>query len=123
MPHEIDMTRALIVSLKEWYREQREPLPVRNVCLVVGKFTCVEPDLLRSSFARQRMGTFLEKADLVIRETEFVAFCARCNAEYRPDIGLEYACPACRAPLGEVRSGRELKIERIDWEASTICRN
>ena len=116
MPHEIDMTKALIVSLKEWYREQREPLPVAKVCLVVGKFTCVEPDLLRTSFATQKKGTFLADAEIVVRETEFIAYCRACDREYRPDLGLEYACPDCRAPLGDVRSGRELKIERIEWQ-------
>ncbi len=122
MPHEVDMTKALIMSLREWYGTQAEPLPIARVRLVVGQFTCVEPQLLRSAFARQKQGTFLDGAEIVIRESLFVAFCVKCEAEYRPELGLEYACPTCRAPLHDIRSGRELKIERVEW-GERPCRN
>jgi len=122
MPHEVDMTKALIMSLREWYGTQAEPPPIARVRLVVGQFTCVEPQLLRSAFARQKRGTFLDKAEIVVRESAFVAYCAKCEAEYRPELGLEYACPTCRAPLHDIRSGRELKIERVEWEERP-CRN
>lgn len=123
MPHEVDMTKALIMSLRDWYATQAEPQPVRRVRLVVGQFTCVEPDLLRTSFARQKQGTFLEKAEIVIRESPFIAFCQTCEKEYRPDIGLEYACPTCGAAMDEIRSGRELKIERVEWDTEQPCKN
>lgn len=116
MPHEVDMTKALIMSLKEWYAGLSDPRPVQSVHLVVGDFTCVEPDLLRTSFERQKQGTFLERARIVIRNSPFVAYCRACEREYKPEIGLEYACPGCRAPMDEIRSGRELKIERVEWE-------
>lgn len=122
MPHEVDMTKALIMSLRDWYETQGEQTPIARVRLVVGQFTCVEPQLLRSAFARQKQGTFLDGAEIVIRESPFVAFCAKCEAEYRPELGLEYACPTCRAPLHDIRSGRELKIERVEWEERP-CRN
>lgn len=120
MPHEVDMTKALMMSLTDWYAGQPEQKPVRRVQVVVGQFTCVEPDLLRTAFARQKQGTFLADAEIVIRESPFVAYCAGCRVEYRPDLNLEYACPECRSPLDEIRSGRELKIEQIEWEP---CRN
>lgn len=116
MPHEVDMTKALIMSLRDWYDEQLEKRPVCKVQLVVGQFTCVEPDLLRTAFTRQRRGTFLENAELVIRESPFVAYCGKCRTDYSPDIGLEYACPQCKSPLDEIKSGRELKIERVEFD-------
>jgi hydrogenase nickel incorporation protein HypA/HybF len=112
------MTKALILSLKEWWSQQSEPLPVARVILKVGQFTCVEPALLRTAFARQRENTFLHNAELVIKESPFVAHCRICDQDYRPEIGLEYACPSCGAALDEIRSGRELKIERIEWAGS-----
>lgn len=117
MPHEVDMTKALIMSLKEWWNSQPERLPVRRVILSVGQFTCVEPHLLTSAFAKQRQNTFLENAELVIRDCPFVAHCAPCGQDYSPDLGLRYACPQCGAALDEIRSGRELKIERVEWDA------
>ena len=124
MPHEVDMTKVLINTLKDWYAEQPEPLPVRRVRLVVGQFTCVEPDLLRTAFARQKQGTFLEDAEIVIRESPFIAYCDICTQEYKPEIGREYACPGCGAALHDIRSGRELKIERVEWETEPLlCKN
>lgn len=116
MPHEVDMTKALIMSLKEWWAGQPERRPVRRVILEVGAFTCVEPGLLRTAFARQRRGTFLQGAELEIRESPFIARCRACRQEYRPEIGLRYACPTCGAALDEIISGRELKIERVEWD-------
>lgn len=112
------MTRALILSLRDWYASQPTARPIRRVRLLVGQFTGVEPDLLRNAFARQKMDTsFLREAELIIRESVFVAHCRPCAQEYRPDIGLHYACPTCGAALDEIRSGRELKIERVEWDS------
>ncbi|MDQ2731446.1 MAG: hydrogenase maturation nickel metallochaperone HypA [Armatimonadota bacterium] len=116
MPHEVDMTKALIMSLKEWRAAQPAALPVKRVMLVVGQFTCVEPALLASAFTRQKQNTFLQDAELVIRDSPFIAYCEKCEDEYRPEIGLRYACPACGATLDEIRSGRELKVERVEWD-------
>ena len=119
MPHEVDMTKALILSLREWWKGQGERFPVKSVILRVGEFTCVEPGLLVTAFARQRAETpFLRDAELVIRESPFVAHCRDCREDYRPEIGLRYACPTCRAPMDEIRSGRELKIERVEWNSA-----
>lgn len=116
MPHEIDMTKALIISLREWWLDQPERRPVGQVTLLVGKFTCVEPALLRSAFARQKLNTFLNDAELVIQDSPFIAHCQGCAEDYSPDLGLRYSCPTCGAAMEEIRSGRELKILRVDWE-------
>jgi len=113
--HETDMTRALIVTLNDWWEEQPGQPQVSQVHLVVGQFTCVEPASLMFTFTHQTKGTFLEQAELVIRETPLVAFCHGCQAEYRPTIGLQYACPTCQAPMEDIRSGRELKIDHVDY--------
>jgi hydrogenase nickel incorporation protein HypA/HybF len=109
------MTRALIMSLTEWVGQQEVRRPIARVRLAVGEFTCVEPDLLRSSFAKQRRGTPLEGAELVVRDVAFVAYCRGCDREYRPEIGREYACPECGRALHDIRSGRELKIECVEF--------
>lgn len=123
MPHEVDMTKALIMSLRDWYEGQSDRRPIQMVQLVVGMFTCVEPDLLRSSFRKQQRGTFLDGAEIVIRESPFIAYCRNCEREYAPELGLEYACPTCREALNEIRSGRELKIERVEWRAQAVPLN
>ena len=66
-------------------------------------------------FEAQTKDSFLADSELVIRETPLVAFCHQCQDEYLPEIGLQYACPSCDAPMDDIRSGRELKIDRLEW--------
>lgn len=114
--HETDMTKALILTVKEWWESQPDRPQISHIHLVVGKFTCVEPASLQFAFDVQTHHTFLDEAKLVIRETPLIAFCDRCQEEYRPEIGIQYTCPTCRSPMQDIRSGRELKIERIEYQ-------
>lgn len=116
--HETDMTRALILTLQDWWAAQPEPPQVSHVHLIVGKFTCVEPVSLQFAFEVQTRNTFLAGAKLVIQETPLIAFCHSCEAEYQPDIGQQYTCPHCHSPMDDIRSGRELKIDRIEYSAA-----
>lgn len=113
--HETDMTKALILTVKDWWESQPERLDISHVHLIVGQFTCVEPASLQFAFEVQTRHTFLEGATLVIQETPLIAFCHRCQQDYRPEIGIQYACPNCRSPMEDIRSGRELKIDRIEY--------
>ncbi len=113
--HETDMTKALIMTVTDWWESQPDRPEVSKVHLVVGRFTCVEPVSLQFAYEVQTRETFLEKTELVIRETPLVAFCHACQQEYSPEMGLQYACPDCQAPMDDIRSGRELKIDRIEY--------
>lgn len=113
--HETDMTKALIFTVKDWLAEQPGHPAVEKVHLTVGAFTCVEPAGLQFAFSAQTQGTFLSEAELVIKETPLVAFCHRCEREYRPEVGAQYACLECGSPMDDIRSGRELKIERVEF--------
>lgn len=118
--HETDMTKALILTVKDWWQSQPdkppETLKISQIHLIVGQFTCVEPASLQFAFEVQTRNTFLDGAELVIQETPLIAFCHSCQQEYRPEIGIQYACPTCRSPMEDIRSGRELKIDRIEYE-------
>jgi hydrogenase nickel incorporation protein HypA/HybF len=121
--HETDMTKALIATVRDWWEAQSSseafPAPARptisQIHLIVGQFTCVEPASLQFAFAAQTRNSFLAGARLVIQETPLIAFCHRCQQDYRPEIGIQYACPICQSPMEDIRSGRELKIDRIEY--------
>jgi hydrogenase nickel incorporation protein HypA/HybF len=114
--HETDMTKALLMTVEDWWESQPDRPSITKIHLTVGNFTCVEPASLQFAFEVQTRQTFLEGATLEIRETPLIAFCHTCQAEYQPAIGLHYACPACHSPMDDIRSGRELKIDRIEYE-------
>jgi hydrogenase nickel incorporation protein HypA/HybF len=113
--HETDMTKALILTVKDWWEAQPDRPRISQIHLLVGQFTCVEPASLQFAFAVQSRQTFLAEAKLTIQEIPLIAFCHRCQQEYRPQIGMRYACPDCRSPMDDIRSGRELKIDRIEY--------
>lgn len=138
------MTKALIMTLRDWLAEQSDErahpedagravtiaessIPkakmhgVNRVHLVVGAFTCVEPASLQFAFAAQTQGTFLDGVELVIRETPLIAYCHPCQQEYRPEMGQRYSCPSCQSPMDDIRSGRELKIERVEFSQISVA--
>lgn len=117
--HETDMTKALILTVKDWWESQPERPQIDSIHLIVGRFTCVEPVSLQFAFEVQTQKTFLEGAKLVIQETPLIAFCHHCQKEYYPKIGEQYACPECHSPMDDIRSGRELKIDRIEYSSDT----
>ena len=116
--HETDMTKALILTVKDWYHSLPEPFKIDKIHLIVGKFTCVEPASLQFAFEVQTCNTFLKGVELTIRDIPSIAFCHSCQQEYKPKIGLQYSCPNCKSPMEDIRSGRELKIDRIEYSAS-----
>jgi len=118
--HETDMTKALILSVKDWYESQPRQPQIETIHLIVGQFTCVEPASLQFAFTAQTRNSFLDGVKLAIREIPLIAFCHSCQEQYKPNIGLNYACPTCQAPMEDIRSGRELKIERIEYSQAEI---
>ncbi|MEM8546243.1 MAG: hydrogenase maturation nickel metallochaperone HypA [Cyanobacteria bacterium P01_H01_bin.119] len=113
--HETDMTRALILTVEDWWAAQPERPQIARIHLTVGAFTCVEPASLQFAFEVQTQGTFLQGVVLAIAETPLIAFCHPCQQSYRPELGRQYACPTCHHPMEDIRSGRELKIDRIEY--------
>ena len=113
--HETDMTKALILTVKDWQESQAKNPQISCIHLIVGKFTGVEPVSLQFAFEVQTKNTFLDGAKLVIQETPLIAFCHSCQTEYYPEIGIQYACPQCKSPMDDIRSGRELKIDRVEY--------
>ena len=107
--HETDMTKALIMTMKDWYESQPEKSQIEKVYLVVGEFTCVEPASLQFAFEVQTRNTFLEGVELTIEDVPLIAYCHTCQQEYRPQIGLQYSCPNCKSPMEDIRSGSTTK--------------
>ena len=120
--HEVDMTRCLLRVLEDW-RDQHPAQPhVETIHLLVGEFTCVEPSQLQLSFAAAVQDTWLAGARLGIVSVPLVGACLMCGNSYRPDPARGYVSPCCGHPLETILSGRELKIQRIDYSSRPrIC--
>jgi hydrogenase nickel incorporation protein HypA/HybF len=99
--HETDMTKALILTVRDWWENQQPEQAIggQGVILTVGKFTCVEPVGLQFAFEVQTQGTFLAGAELVIRETSLIAFCHTLpGVNIHPEIGTAVRLPYLSKP-------------------------
>ncbi len=114
--HEVDMTRALIETVQDWLEAQPDFITITRIHLIVGDFTCVEPDSLTFAYQVQSQGTALAGSALSINRIPLIAHCHTCCQDYQPEIGSHYACPTCQSPMEDIRSGRELKIDWIETE-------
>lgn len=121
--HEVDMTRALLLSLADWRRGHGALQPqVRTVHLQVGSFTCVEPAQLGTTWEVATRTTWLEGARLEIESVPLRGRCLPCGQTYSPSPEAGYASPCCGHPLEEILSGRELRIQSVDYDLPALPR-
>lgn len=90
-----------------------------RVVMRVGAISGVEPEALRFAFEALSLGTAAEGAELVIEQVLASAHCIRCNCDFAIDRGFLFECPECRDFSGDVRSGRELELARLEFFEST----
>ena len=74
---------------------------VDTIHLDVGRFTCVEPDQLVTTYNAAVQGTWLDGSRLTITEIPFVGRCLSCNGTYEPVPENAY-----RSPVAISRSRR-----------------
>jgi len=91
---------------------------VDTIHLEVGRFTCVEPDQLVTTYNAAVQGTWLDGSRLTITDIPFVGRCLVCNSTYDPVPESAYRSPCCDHPLEEIVSGRELRIRSIDYRSA-----
>ena len=114
--HEVDMTKCLLLSLNDWKQQHRPQEPeVSVVHLQVGDFTCVEPDALVFTWGALVKDGWLGGSELRIERVPLVARCLDCQLTYAPEVESGYRSPCCDRPMEEIVSGRELRIQSIDY--------
>jgi hydrogenase nickel incorporation protein HypA/HybF len=119
--HEVDMTRALLLTLQHWREEQAPAHPiVQRLHLLVGAFTCVEPQALLHTWEAAVQDSWLAGSELRIETVPLRARCLACGAAYTPVAAIAYRSPCCGHPMEEILQGRELRIDRIDYTLEPI---
>jgi hydrogenase nickel incorporation protein HypA/HybF len=114
--HEVDMTRALLHTLRQWREAQAPGQPrVHQLHLLVGAFTCVEPSALIHTWEAAVRDTWLAGSELRIETVPLLARCLACGIAYSPRGEAAYRSPCCAHPMEEILQGRELRIDRIDY--------
>jgi hydrogenase nickel incorporation protein HypA/HybF len=88
---------------------------VERIVMRVGVISGAEPEALRFAFEALSPGTVADGAELVIEQVPARAHCAACDMDFTIDGGFLFECPRCRAFSGDVRSGRELDLTRLEF--------
>lgn len=85
------------------------------VTLRVGRLASVHADALRFGFDLVRQDTPLAGATLTIVDVPVRIWCPSCAAEVELPGIQRFACPACGTRSADIRAGRELDLESIEF--------
>lgn len=88
---------------------------VERVVMRIGAISGVEPDALRFAFEAVTPDSVAAGAVLEIELVPARAHCRACADEFTIESGFIFECPRCRAISGDVRSGRELELARLEF--------
>jgi hydrogenase nickel incorporation protein HypA/HybF len=88
---------------------------VLRVTLRIGAISGVEPEALRFAFEAVTPGSVAAGAALEIELVPALAHCRSCDADFTIESGFIFECPRCRSISGDVRSGRELELARLEF--------
>ncbi len=111
--HELAVTESILhIALDEAARHGAQRLTA--IHLVVGELTGYVPDSIQFYFDVLSQDTPAAGAVLAVRRVPARVRCASCQADYAPEAGLLWLCPACGGLGGEVISGQELLVESIN---------
>lgn len=86
---------------------------IHRLKLRVGKLSGVVPEALRFAFDALKAGSPAASAVLEIEEVPAVCWCADCAAEFEA-ADLNYECPRCHRPSGELRRGKEMELASLE---------
>jgi hydrogenase nickel incorporation protein HypA/HybF len=110
--HELSVAQSLIDVLVEKLASEHVAA-VEAVFVSVGQLSGVEPAALKSAFHIAAGGTVVQGATLEIQDVPVKIWCARCNAERGVASIRDLRCVDCGQPSNDLRTGRELFIDRI----------
>jgi len=93
---------------------------VERVVLKVGAISGAEPEALRFAFEAVTPGSVADGAELVIELVPARVHCADCREDFTVDHGFIFECPRCRAISGDIRSGRDLHLARLEFPSPSL---
>ena len=89
---------------------------ITALTLRIGELAAVDAEALRFAFEAVSNGTALDGAELAIESVPGIAWCADCRAAFTTAGGIFFKCPKCGNFSGELRSGREIELARLELE-------
>lgn len=115
--HEVGIIESALEVIRREARAHHATR-VTRVVLRIGAISGVDVDALRFGFEACTPGSIAEGAALEIEGVPARAHCRHCAADFTIEGGFIFQCPRCAAFSGDVRSGRELELSRLEFSTA-----
>lgn len=112
--HEVGIIESALAVIRREAANHRAT-HVERVVMRIGAISGVEPEALRFAFAAVTPGSVAAGAELDLQLVPARAHCRDCGEDFVIDRGFIFQCPRCQALSGDVRSGRELELVRLEF--------
>lgn len=113
--HEYSLARALLHQVEEIVHRE-DAARARGVCVTIGEFSGVDPDLLQLAFEDVSQASLAANTTLLIEKVALEARCDTCSNEFLVER-FRFVCPKCGGGSVQVVRGEELMLERVVLEA------
>jgi hydrogenase nickel incorporation protein HypA/HybF len=114
--HEPAIAAELIALVKQEVEQAGHPQAVvTQVRIRLGVMRGVVEDSLRFAFEALTVGTFLEKAELVVEKAPVLGVCRHCGADFRPQEPI-FICESCGSGDLDIQGGAELDLVELTAE-------
>lgn len=109
--HELSIATSIVEYASEFAREHRAD-SISRIDLEVGQLSGVVKESLEFAMEEAVKNSVLEKAQVVITETEGKSVCNKCQTEFN-NSDWYTPCPNCMSMDSEIVAGKELQIRSI----------
>ena len=112
--HEFYVVQNIIKTV-EHYAQNYPDKKLKKVVLLIGKFSGVEPELLKTALFFFKKGTVIEEAEIVIELEDLRLKCSKCNFEFTKEK-WELTCPKCGSYKIEIIAGDKMLLKTLEFE-------
>lgn len=116
--HEVGIIESALEVIRREAHAHRAT-HVNRVVMRIGAISGVDAEALRFAFEACTPESIAAGAALEIENVPARAHCRACDEDFTIESGFIFQCPRCRAFSGEVRSGRELELARLEFTTAT----
>ena len=112
--HELSITRNILEIVNDkTVTAGRNPPKVKNILVLVGELSGVEPDSVSFYFDLMKKDYNLDEASITFSHVPASMKCGKCGLEFKYDQ-LSWNCPGCGDPGIAISKGTECYVESIE---------
>jgi len=112
--HEFSIVQSLM-QLIEQQAVEHGARRVTRVVVKIGKFSGVEPHLLKTAFDTFKAHSIAETAELDIQLQELELRCQVCGHTFQPQE-MRFICPSCQSREVTIIQGQEMMLMSLEME-------